>query len=92
MNKQFIFGGLVGGVIVWLLLRKKCPKCGNGAGGGKTTNGITPSVFVQNPIIAQPPPPSDILPAPGDGGAKTLIPLQFTGSGYTRKSWGNWVK
>jgi hypothetical protein len=105
MKKEYLIGGAIGGILVWLFLRKKCKPC---EGGGGKNNGslIIPSVFVQNPVVKEipqkdillPPAPTPIIspvlpppPPPPSGGGKTNEPLKFTGSDFY-KSWGSWVK
>jgi len=63
MDKKYIYGAVIGGVIVYLLLRKKkekcpaCPKCGNG---GIST--LYPALVVPPiPAPAPPPPPAPIV-------------------------------
>ena len=57
-DKKFIFGAVVGGVIVFLLMRKKkdekvvCPKCNNGS-----FPTIFPSVLIQPSAPVPPVPP-----------------------------------
>ena len=82
-DKKFIFGAVVGGVIVFLLMRKKkdekvvCPKCNNGS-----FPTIFPSVLIQ-PSAPVPPKPPVPPPPPMNGGGK------FKGSFVGFSGWGN---
>ena len=66
MDKKYIYGAVIGGVIVYLLLRKKkeecpaCPKCGNG---GIST--LYPALVVP-PVPAPAVAPSDAPAVPQD--------------------------
>lgn len=82
MKNNFLFGAVVGGVIVYLLLRKKkqeCPKCG----------AQVPQVVIQSPpspppapAPAPPPPPKpDPLPP-----APPVVPESKSFVGFT--GWG----
>ena len=93
MNKQLFIGGLIGGVIVWLLMRNKCkpcPKCESGGGGGGQKSPVFPAVVVQTPPPAPPPPPlppADVKSLPViDKPVMAQTSLAFTGK------WGQWVK
>ena len=83
MDKKFIYGAVIGGVIVYLLLRKKkeqcpaCPKCGNG---GIST--LYPALVVP-PIPAPPPPPPPPPPNPKFGGNYQTF-VGFTGWGQVK--------
>lgn len=64
MKNNFLFGAAVGGIIVYLLLRKKkqqCPKCG----------AQTPQVVIQSP----PSPPPAPTPAPPPPPPPAPVPL-----------------
>jgi len=94
MNKQFLIGGVIGGVLVWLLLKKKCPKCGDGS----------PKVLIQTPIPPPPAPPAPPAPTPPQtpvlptppSDIKTLPVLDKPVGGQTAMAftgnWGQWVK
>ena len=86
MDKKYIYGAVIGGVIVYLLLRKKkeecpaCPKCGNG---GIST--LYPALVVP-PIPAPAPPPPPPPPPPPNpkfgGNYQTFV--GFTGWGKVK--------
>jgi hypothetical protein len=90
MNKQFLIGGVIGGVLVWLLVKKKCPKCESGGGGQRGS--VIPAVVVQTPPPPPPPPP----PAPPPAETKSLPVLDKPVMGQTSLAftgkWGQWVK
>ena len=69
-DKKFIYGAVIGGVVVYLLMRKKkqecpaCPKCGNGG-----INALYPALVVPPapapapaPVPPPPPPPPPLNP------------------------------
>jgi len=92
MNKQFLIGGVIGGVLVWLLVKKKCPKCESGGGGQRGS--VSPAVVVQTPP-APTPPQTPIVPLPPPE-TKTLPVLDKPVMGQTSLAftgkWGQWVK
>ena len=69
MDKKYLYGAVVGGVIVYLLMRKKkqeCPKCGNGG-----INALYPALVIPPapaPAPVPPPPPPPPPPNPKFGG------------------------
>jgi hypothetical protein len=94
MKKQLLFGGVVGGVIVWLLMRNKCKPCPKCDGGGSAPK--FPSVLIQTPPAppAPTPPQTPVIPPPPPD-IKTLPVLDKpvagqTGLAFTGSRWGSW--
>jgi len=80
-TKSLVGGAIVGGIIVYLLMRKRCKKCGQ----KMKTEGEQTTTFVYPPILYPPPPPivttSTTTPtttlAPSGGG--TVLTKNFVG-------------
>jgi hypothetical protein len=73
MNTKSLLGGaIVGGIIVYILMQKKCKKCGEKIQGEPTTT------FLYPPMYYAPPPPPPIVTTSTSTPTTTLAP---TGGG-----------
>jgi hypothetical protein len=80
MNTNNVLGGaIVGGIIVYLLMRKKCKKCGEKIQGEPTTTFVYPPILYPTvpPTISTNTTTSTTTLAPTGGG--TVLPKNFVG-------------
>ena len=75
MNTNNVLGGaIVGGIIVYILMRKRCKKCGE----KMKTEGEQTTTFLYPPMYYAPPPPPPIVTTSTTTPTTTLAP---TGGG-----------